>query len=273
MLGAAAGQTPETRPKDTLTLEQAGREFLEDAGKIWTSPLRLRDKHVAPLVVLAASTAFLIAADETIHRTVKSYADEHVWVGDVGPVITEMGQTGALATAGLFFGAGLVFKDAKARDTGYLAASAMLQTALVDNVLKGLTGRQRPYYANGVDHWSGPKAFFKRFDEDAGGRYLSFPSGHSATAFALATVVALQYRRPGWVPFVAYGVAAGVGLSRMTIDRHWASDVLVGAVVGHLVARLVVHNHARRQRLVPALACSGRAVAFSVYYDLDPPDR
>lgn len=269
----SAGQTPGARPDDPLTFKQAGREFLDDVGKVWTSPLRLKDKHVGPLIALAASTAFLIAADENIRHTMKGYANEHAWVGDVSPVITEMGSVGALATAGTFFAAGLVLKDAKARDTGYLAASAMVQVALVNNVLKGLAGRQRPFYADGIDHWSGPVAFFKRFDKDAGGRYLSFPSGHTATAFALATVVARQYRHPSWVPIVAYGVAAGVGISRMPLDLHWASDILVGAVLGHLVARLVVNNHARRQRLVPALACSGRAVAFSVHYDLDPPDR
>jgi membrane-associated phospholipid phosphatase len=149
----------------------------------------------------------------------------------------------------------------------------MAQTFLVDNVLKGLTGRQRPFFADGVDHWSGPAGFFKRFDTANEGRYTSFPSGHTATAFTLATVVALQYRHRIWVPVLAYTVAAGVGLSRMAMDRHWASDVLVGAVVGHLVARLVVRNHFRRPRVVPVLACSGGAITLIIQYDLDPVDR
>jgi len=61
-----------------------------------------------------------------------------------------------------------------------------------------------------------------------------------------------------------------VGLSRVTMDRHWMSDVFVGAVVGHLVARLVVRNHARRQRLVPVLGCSGRGITVGFHYNLDP---
>jgi membrane-associated phospholipid phosphatase len=56
----------------------------------------------------------------------------------------------------------------------------------------------------------------------------------------------------------------------MTMDKHWASDVLVGAAVGHLVARLVVRDHARRGRLVPLVACSPRGFAVSLYYDLRP---
>jgi membrane-associated phospholipid phosphatase len=146
----------------------------------------------------------------------------------------------------------------------------MVQTFLVEFFIKGLTGRQRPFIASGVDHWAGPAGFFNRYDPDYDGLYDSFPSGHSATAFSLATVVAMQYRHRAWVPVLAYTIAAGVGLTRVTMDRHWMSDVVVGAVIGHLVARLVVRSHYRRQRLVPVLGCSGRSITFGFHYNLDP---
>jgi membrane-associated phospholipid phosphatase len=271
----SAGQIPAPAEKtvletsDRFTLKEAGREFLGDAGRIWSSPARIKTKHIVPLVGLAAATAFLIASDESIRDGVQTYAGKHAWVGDVAPVVTEMGGLAGFATAGAFFGAGLLFKDTRARDTGYLAASAILQSFLVDNVLKGLTGRQRPYVSGGQDHWAGPAGFFKRFEKGGGGLYGSCPSGHTAAAFSLATVIALQYRQHAWVPVVAYTLATGVGLSRLALDRHWASDVAIGAVVGHFVARFVVRNHDRRQRVVPMLACTGRAVAFSVFVDLD----
>lgn len=277
--GRTAGEVPagaeEQKPGrgDPLTPKQAGRDFLGDTGRIWSSPARIKGKDVIPLFALAAVTTFLIASDESIRDHVQSYADRHRWVGDVGPVITQMGGLAGFATAGAFFGAGLVFKDERARDTGYLATSAILQCFIMDSVLKGVTGRQRPSVADGVDHWAGPAGFFKRFEKGQGGLYDSFPSGHSAAAFSLATVIALQYRHHGWVPVVAYTVAAGVGLSRVAMDRHWASDAAIGAVVGHLVGRLVVRDHNRRRRLVPMLACSGRGVALSLCYDLDPAGR
>jgi hypothetical protein len=259
--------------KRTPALRKAAKDFLQDSGRIWSSPFRLKNKQVGPLVLFAATTAVLVAVDEGLHREVKSYADGHRWVGDVGPVITTLGGAGAWAAAGLFYGAGLVLKDPRARDTGYLAASAILQSFLVSHPVKGLTGRRRPLAADGQDHWSGPTGFFKRYDPDNYGLYDSFPSGHSATAFSLATVVALQYRHRAWVGIAAYSLAAAASLSRVTESRHWMSDVFVGAVLGHLVARLVVHNHAKRRRLVPAVACSGRTVVFGFHYALDPVRR
>jgi membrane-associated phospholipid phosphatase len=270
-----AAQEDAGRPGDTgkiPVLKKASRDFLEDTGLIWTSPFRIKERDVFPLILMTAAAGFLIAADENIRDTFNGYTDKHGWVRDVGPVITQMGALGAAATAGIFFGAGLIFKDERARDTGCLAASAIVQTFLVDHFSKGLTGRQRPFFADGEDHWAGPAGFFKRYDPDYDGRYDSFPSGHTATAFSVATVVALQYRHRPWVPVVAYTIAAGVGLSRVTEDRHWMSDVFIGAVVGHLIARLVVRNHNRRQRLVPFLGCSGRAITMGFQFSLGPID-
>jgi len=266
----STGRPGET--KNSPVLKKAARDFVEDTGRIWSSPFRIKERHVAPLILVTAAAGFLIAADEGIRNGFKGYTDEHGWVQDVGPVITQMGTLGAAATAGIFFGAGLIFKDERARDTGYLAASAIVQTFLVDHFIKGISGRQRPFAADGEDHWAGPAGFFKRYDPDYDGLYDSFPSGHSATAFSVATVVALQYRHRPWVPVLAYTIAAGVGLSRVTEDRHWMSDVFVGAVIGHLVARLVVRSHTRRQRLVPVLGCSGRGITLGFHYHLDPVD-
>ena len=266
----AFGRAGETGKKPGL--KEAARDFITDTGRIWSSPFRIKKRDVGPLIILTAATGLLIAADEDIRDAVKGYADGHEWVRDAGPVITQMGALGAAATAGIFFGAGLIFKDERARDTGRLAAGAIAQTFLVDFFIKGMSGRRRPFVADGEDHWAGPAGFFKRHDPDYDGLYDSFPSGHSATAFSVATVVALQYRHRPWVPVLAYTVAAGVGLSRLTEDRHWMSDVFVGAVIGHFVGRLVVRSHQKRQRLVPVLGCSGRSVAFGFHYNLDPVD-
>jgi undecaprenyl-diphosphatase len=74
----------------------------------------------------------------------------------------------------------------------------------------------------------------------------AFPSSHAANAFALAAVLARRWRRAGWglFPF-----AAAVAASRMYLDRHWLSDVVVGTAIGlasaWLVARLLRARAAR----------------------------
>ncbi|MCK7480481.1 MAG: hypothetical protein M0C28_27020 [Candidatus Moduliflexus flocculans] len=56
-----------------------------------------------------------------------------------------------------------------------------------------------------------------------------------------------------------------MGFSRVALDRHWASDVFVGAVVGHLVSRLVVRGHtAGASGSCRPSACSGRAVVLGL---------
>jgi len=76
----------------------------------------------------------------------------------------------------------------------------------------------------------------KRFSEPTG---ASFPSGHAAQAFAVATMLSLRYRPvvslPAflWAGLVAYG--------RIYVGVHYPSDVLGGMAVGALLSALVFH--------------------------------
>lgn len=67
----------------------------------------------------------------------------------------------------------------------------------------------------------------------------SFPSGHTATAFMTATMLSKEYSgQSPWYSIGAYSVATATGLSRMMNNKHWLSDVMVGAGVGILSAEL-----------------------------------
>ena len=74
-----------------------------------------------------------------------------------------------------------------------------------------------------------------RPDGDDGG----FPSGHTATAFMGATLLAHEYGHiSGWIPVAGYTMATATGVLRILNNRHYASDVLVGAAIGILSAEL-----------------------------------
>jgi len=75
----------------------------------------------------------------------------------------------------------------------------------------------------------------------------SFPSGHTAQAFAAATFMAKEYgHRSIWYSIGAYTVATGIGTMRVMNNRHWVSDVLVGAGIGILSTNLVYLTHQYR---------------------------
>lgn len=74
--------------------------------------------------------------------------------------------------------------------------------------------------------------------------YLSFPSGHTAQAFVAASIVHKEYRyKSQWYGIGAYTIAASVGLFRMVNNKHWESDVFVGAGIGILSAHIAYLTH------------------------------
>jgi hypothetical protein len=63
----------------------------------------------------------------------------------------------------------------------------------------------------------------------------SFPSGHTATAFMTATMLSKEYGYLSpWVSIGAYSIATATGLTRVANNKHWLSDVMVGAGIGIL---------------------------------------
>jgi membrane-associated phospholipid phosphatase len=71
----------------------------------------------------------------------------------------------------------------------------------------------------------------------------SFPSGHAATSFAVASVFSYEYREHLAVPIVAYSLASAVSASRLSAQRHWISDITVGASMGFLIGRYIYKRH------------------------------
>ena len=76
-------------------------------------------------------------------------------------------------------------------------------------------------------------------------------------------MIAENYKDRLWVPITCYGLATVVGLSRLTEDAHWFSDVFVGAAIGFAVGKMVVRNHNKRLQLSPALSAGGAGLALS----------
>jgi membrane-associated phospholipid phosphatase len=242
------------------------KDFWRDAGQIWTYPFHIKSRDVLPLLALAGTVAAILPQDEAMSRDIRDLRARHAWVGDASGVVSQMGFLGAGGVMAVFLGVGLIGNDDKATETALLGASAALQTFLVTDIVQGLTGRQCPKWDDGADHWAGPAAFFDRHKNGQGRHFGAFPSGHTAAAFSLATIIDMQYGKSVWVPILAYTVAAGVGVSMAARGEHWVSDVVVGAVVGSLISRTVVNNHRRSRGPRPSVGLGPHGVAVALAF-------
>lgn len=79
------------------------------------------------------------------------------------------------------------------------------------------------------------------------GTAYSFPSGHTANAFAGATLLSMEYgQNYKWVPYASYTLATGIGVMRVINNKHYISDVLFGAGLGILSMKAAYWTHQYR---------------------------
>src|SRR6478672_2964713 len=213
-----------------------------------TAPFHTSKQGWKKLGAFTVGTIALSFADVPIQKQAFRLRNNSEIVRKVSRFITNFGgpyETYTLLSLGTY---GILFHDEKLKNATLLATQAYITGGMIESVAKYLTGRQRPSYY-GVDTLGRP-TFHGPFSI-AGREYneqtvsSSFPSGHTTVAFAAATVFAMEYRNKPWVPVLAYSAASLIGISRITENRHWATDVLVGAALGYLSGRQVVNNYHR----------------------------
>lgn len=198
------------------------KNIIEDQKLIWTSPFRLKADDAKLLTPLGLGTGVLIATD----RTTSSWVSTRGSLPAVGRHVSWGGSGYATAgVAGAFYIAGRATGNYRARETGVLAAEALIDSGVVTSVLKYSFRRERPNAGLGKGR------FF------VGGQ--SFPSGHSTAAWSVATVIAKEYDTKPLVKYAAYTGAALVAMSRHSGRNHFLSDVLVGSSIGYLAGKFV----------------------------------
>ncbi|MBN2012641.1 phosphatase PAP2 family protein [candidate division KSB1 bacterium] len=208
--------------------------YVSDSWNILIAPTRMQKKHLAPLAGMVVIGGILYHYDSDIMEAFnRSYANGiYKNIMHTGEIMEPMGQIERMNP--YFIGGYLV---------GYVGKWPKLQTASLQimesltiasgykQLIRELVGRARPSEHKGA-------RFFK-FSEGE-----SFPSGHTSNAFQVATILSYHVDR---LPFtiLSYGIATTVGLKRIDVNLHWASDVFAGAVYGTAVANMLLHLHKR----------------------------
>lgn len=244
------------------TVSQQGRPLGADTAAQSSAPaptLRRRpvftSRDFVMTAALATTAALLIPADGNIAREFQRPGPQSSSaLRGTADGIEMIASPGAIIFGGSLYAVGLVARKRTVADLGWHTLEALAVSGQVTSALKGLFGRSRPYASGGNAR-----------DFDLGGGFSSstrrsFPSGHTSMAFTFASVVVEEtsHRWPRAhrvVAPLAYAAATGVGLARMYNDKHWASDVALGAAIGTLSGRLVVrYAHGRPGNFIDRIA-------------------
>ncbi len=223
--------------------------LIHNIGEQAIAPSHFKTKQWLMTGAAIGITYALVIVDSDIDEFARTQKQKHNWIKKSSPIITQAGGSYGVYSVLAIGSLSAVFKNEKGVQTSLLATQAMITSGIWVHLIKLITGRERPeadyiYSKTEGGKWYGP---FAQFDQDlaqkkTGSSFDSFPSGHAATAFSIATVFALQYRDIKAIPVFCYSAATLVGMSRLTEHKHWASDVFVGSLLGYLCGRQVVAN-------------------------------
>lgn len=185
-------------------LKAAPRNAVRPRNLVWELP------------VLAATGVVIAKVDRPAGNRIQSKS-----LQQTASLWSNVGLGMELGSGALGYGVGCGHHHSYLRDTGFKALAAMGAAGTVDLGLKLAFDREFPTTPPGVGKFWG------------GGR--SFPSGHAATSFAFAAVVAHRYPHKQWLKWTVYALAAGVSLSRYPAKKHFPSDILMGATLGYVI--------------------------------------
>ena len=227
----------------TTTLAAPARAQADTVGGGKVGLFTWRDAVLMGAFITA--TGMVKPLDKSVAKSLQdSTVQANRTLGDVASFVRDVATPYSFYIGAGLYAYGKIAKDRKAADLGLHGTEALVVGQLLGTVLKGTFGRARPHV--NIDN---PDDFqFGRGFQKGKESYRSFPSGHTISAFAAAAAVTSETSR--WWPNtrwvvgpLLYGGAAMAGASRMYNNKHWFSDVMMGAAIGTFAGLKVVRWH------------------------------
>jgi membrane-associated phospholipid phosphatase len=236
-----------------------GTRLLDEGSDFVTTPFTLKDGNIFWTMAIVGGVGLTWGFDgeirDKLNGDVRSKGLKRAT--DIGEIVGNPYLH--LGIAALTYGGGVLADSPKWKETGEMMGEALILADAATLLLKQGIGRGRP---SATSRKGDLKPFGFKSDYD------SFPSMHTASSFAMASVIA---RTQESVPLalLSYSAATFVGFSRMYQNKHWASDILLGAAIGELAGRVVTYYHAdknRRLMLVPNASNTGAGITLVYRY-------
>lgn len=187
-----------------------------------------------------AASLLLMGADVSIAEGARSAS-----LQDNGAVKAAglVGDPGSIVAGAALWASGRFGHNRTRELVGLRSLEAITASSAVTLAIKSIAGRARPDQSpmNARDFEPG-RGFGDRSE------FQSYPSGHATAAFAFAAAVDAELDRiapdhPAWIVPLLYTAATATAASRVYRDRHWTSDVVLGATIGFVGGRAVVRWH------------------------------
>lgn len=238
----------------TEEVKNGGTRLLDESKDFAMSPFQFEDGNLLMTLGVVGAVGLTYAFDNDIRDAVQRHrsrgADK---AADAGSIVGDPFLH--LGAAALIYGGGILADSPRWKDTGEMIGEALILADGATLILKETTGRGRPTVTTRKDDFR-PLGFNTDYD--------SFPSMHTASSFAFASVVARTSQSLP-VAVASYCAAAFVGYSRLNQDKHWASDIVLAAAIGELAGRVAVsrHVHSSSYAFVPTAIEGGGGLALT----------
>ena len=206
------------------------------------SPLVTRREAIYGLVGTAVSVG-LMYYDSDIALWLQDPARQTDGAKNFSESVEVINEKSLFVAQMVLWGVGRLTKQETLADVTWHGAEAVLITTLSTTAVRVALGRTRPFVTNDLDPFD-----YHPFKGAGDQAYRSIPSLHAAASFATAAALTgeVRRRRPELTKIVAplaFAGAALPGLGRMHADKHWSSDVVLGAVWGTMIGISTVRWH------------------------------
>lgn len=251
-LAPAIGWSSESPFDPALEITSGANRLADESIDVVTKPFYTASNALVTLSVIGA-TSLTYIFDEDISKKLQTTKGKGL------DRATDAGATVGnpflhLGLSALVYGTAVLADSPKWKETGEMMGEALILADASTFLIKEMAGRGRPNVTSAKGDF---KPFGFRTDYD------SFPSMHTASSFALASVLSATSETLA-MKTAYYSAATFVAFSRMYQNKHWASDVLFGAALGEFCGRIVTHYHASKNNMsiLPQAYSGGAGLAL-----------